>query len=116
MERRFPSMWSNVIAIALGVIIFGFNHLSEEINTQNINTTLFGGYLFVSIFHGFLFGSKRMDTMNIIIVWLAPIMMVVIIIYSLIYGLISSIPLTIYSIYEWYKKKFQVHNLMSREG
>lgn len=102
MERRFPRFRSNMIAIILGMIMFGSEPILNGVLLIDIKRTLFGGYLFVSIYHAFLFGSRRISGTSMMIMWMMPLIIIFFALYSMIYGLITSIPLTIYS---WFQRK-----------
>jgi hypothetical protein len=94
--------YGNLIALCVGLILFGTDLFSQFPSLDRIGITFFGGYLAVSVYHAWIFGSERMANMySAIVFWLMPVVFAFSVVFCLLYGLIVSVPKFLYSMFQW---------------
>lgn len=88
MENKFSS---NLIAIILGMTVFGTDMFTRLPSIDRFGFVLFGGYVVLSLYHSWMFAYPRISNLtSIVVFWLFPIAFTFTIGFSLLTGLIVS--------------------------
>lgn len=111
---------SNLAAFLSGSILFSTDLFTQFPTVDRVGITFLGGYLVLSLYHAWKFASSRFSNFeSILVFWLFPIIFTYIIVFSLIVGLIVSVPKFIISIISWVRKMktkpSQLRNVAQRD-
>jgi hypothetical protein len=100
-----PGFIKNLVIFVAGAVFIGTDFFTT-MNLNHLLQYLLGGYLVLSIYYGFLFGSEKYgNILSAVIFWLLPFSLVFAIGSSLIYGLVMSIPKFIISFFKWKRQR-----------
>lgn len=92
----------NLIAFFTGLIVFATDLFTQIPTLDRTSISLFGGYLFLSIYHGWKFAAPKVSNLtSIVVFWLFPIVLVFTAIWALLVGFVISVPKFLASFVHW---------------
>jgi MFS superfamily sulfate permease-like transporter len=103
MDNKFSS---NLIAFLIGIVVFGTDLFSRMPSIDRVGITFLGGYLVLSLYHAWKFASPRFsDFTSVVVFWLFPVVLAFSVVFSLLVGLVVSVPKFIISFFKWSSEK-----------
>lgn len=100
--------YKNIMAFLIG-FIFLSDLFAVSFSLLEIKSALIMGYLSLSVYHGFIFAASKLnfDMFSLMMIWLLPVVLVFVLAFSLIFGLVVSVPKFIISGYKWNEARKQ---------
>lgn len=110
---------NNLVAFITGIVIFATDLFTQIPSADRIGITLFGGYLFLSIYHAWQFAAPRISNLtSMVVFWLFPAVFGFTVVGALLIGLIVSIPKFIISYFKWQttKSRSKYHQMQKQHS
>ncbi|MCM3130242.1 MULTISPECIES: hypothetical protein [unclassified Paenibacillus] len=105
MDNKFSS---NLIAFISGLLVFSTDFFSRMPSLDSTGLSLFGGYIFLSVYHGWKFAAPRLSNLtSAVVFWLYPVVFGFTMLWAMLIGMMISAPKFVISFFKWRSTRTQ---------